>query len=36
MAKMADMAGLDVDITADEVGFREETLYAQFTLRERS
>lgn len=36
MGKMARQAGLDVDITADEVGFRDETLYGQFTLRERS
>jgi hypothetical protein len=36
MAKMAEMAGLDVDITADEVGFRDESLSAQFTLRERN
>lgn len=36
VANMAGKAGLDVDITADEVGFRDETLYAQFTLRERN
>jgi hypothetical protein len=36
VAQMAAKAGLDVDITADEVGFRDEALYAQFTLRERN
>jgi hypothetical protein len=34
--KLVKSAGLDVDITADEIGFRDGTLVGQFTIRERS
>jgi hypothetical protein len=36
LSKLARSAGLDVNVSADEVGFRDETLYGQFTIRERS
>jgi hypothetical protein len=36
LTRLAKSAGLDVDVTAYEVGFGDETLYGQFTIRERS
>ena len=35
MEQLAKTAGLKVDITADELGFRSGTMYGQFTLREQ-
>jgi len=36
MDKLTRQAGLEVDVTADEVGFSSGAMYGQFTIRERS
>ena len=34
--RLANSMGLKVDVTADELGFRDNTLYGQFTIREQN
>jgi hypothetical protein len=36
ISKLAKSAGLDVEISADEIGFKNGMLSGQFTVRERS
>lgn len=36
LTRLANSMGLKVDVTADEVGFRDNTLYGQFTIREQN
>jgi hypothetical protein len=36
LTRLAGSMGLKVDVTADELGFRDNTLYGQFTLREQN
>jgi hypothetical protein len=36
ITRLMNSAGLEVDVTADEAGFRDGTLYGQFTVRERT